>query len=77
MPKRKENSKLKKIASHIEILNEELGRLDVSFLILQTDQKVLKTDVALMKKDISWIKRIGYFISATILIAVGKIVLFS
>ncbi len=73
----KDNPDLKKIAKHVGILNEELGKLDKSFLILQTDQKVLKIDVALMKKDISWIKRIGYFISTTILIAAGKIIFFS
>lgn len=76
MPSKKENQ-LTKIVEHIVILNDELGRLDKSFIILQTDQKVLKTDVALMKKDISWIKKIGYFISTTILIAVGKILFFS
>lgn len=65
------------IAKHTKILNDEVGRLDKSFIILQTDQKVLKTDMALMKKDICWIKRIGYFTSTTILIAVGKILFFS
>lgn len=75
MPLRED--KLTKIAKHISILNGELGRLDESFIILQTDQKVLKIDVALMKKDICWIKRIGYFTSTTILIAVGKILFFS
>ena len=76
MPLKKED-KLTNIVEHISILNDELGRLDKSFIILQTDQKVLKTDVALMKKDICWIKRIGYFTSTTILIAVGKILFFS
>ena len=75
MPKREDH--LTNIVKHISILNDELGRLDKSFIILQTDQKVLKTDVALMKKDICWIKRIGYFTSTTILIAVGKILFFS
>ena len=68
---------LKNALHHLKILNEECGRLDESFIILQTDQKVLKIDVALMKKDICWIKRIGYFTSTTILIAVGKILFFS
>ena len=75
MPKRED--KLTNIVKHISKLNDELGRLDKSFIILQTDQKVLKIDVALIKKDINWIKRIGYFTSTTILIAVGKILFFS
>ena len=73
----KENSELTKIVKHISIINDEFGRLDKSFIILQTDQKVLKSDVGLIKKDISWIKKIGYFISTTILIAVVKILFFS
>ena len=77
MVSQKDNTELKSIAKHVEILNEELGRLDKSFLILQTDQKVLKIDVTLIKKDISWIKKIGFFISTTILVAAGKIVFFS
>ena len=74
MPLREDT--LIQIAKHIGILNGELGRLDKSFIILQTDQKVMKTDMALMKRDINWIKRIGYFISTTILIAIGKILFF-
>ena len=72
----KKNSELTNISKHVAILNDELGRLDKSYTILQTDQKIMKTDIGLMKKDISWIKRIGYFISTTILIAVGKIMFF-
>ena len=72
----KENGELTNIVKHISTLNDELGRLDKSFIILQTDQKVLKTDVALIKKDIFWIRKIGYFISTAILFAVGKILFF-
>ena len=72
----KKNDKLNKIVKHISILNDELGRLDKSYIILQTDQKVMKTDICLIKKDIAWIKRVGYFISTTILISVGKILFF-
>ena len=68
--------KLTKIVGHISILNGELGRLDQSFKILQADQKILKTDISLMRTDINWIKRIGYFISTTILIGIGKILFF-
>lgn len=72
----KKEDKLTKIAKHIGILNGELGRLDKSFKILQSDQKILKTDIGLMRTDINWIKRIGYFISTTILISIGKILFF-
>ena len=72
----KKEDKLTKIVEHISILNSELGRLDKSFKILQVDQKILKTDIGLTRIDINWIKRIGYFISTTILIGIGKILFF-
>ena len=72
----KENGELTKIVKHISTLNDEVGRLDESYLILQTDQKVMKTDISLIKKDICWIKKIGYFMSTILAIGVGKVVFF-
>jgi len=59
----KENVDLKKIAKHVEILNEELGNV--------------KNNVALIKKDICWIKKIGYFMGTIVTIGVGKVIFFS
>lgn len=73
----KEEASLIKIVKHISVLNDELGRLDKSFKVLQSDQKILKADIGLIKTDIGWIKKIGYFISTTILIGIGKILFFS
>ena len=58
----KENTELKKIASHVEVLNKELGSV--------------KNDVSLIKKDVCWIKKLGYFMTTIITIGVGRMIFF-
>jgi len=74
----------KSIAQHLKVLNGEVGRLDGLYKKLFINQDDIKKDVSLMKSNISiiktdlcWIKKIGYFISATIIISIVRVVFFS